>query len=76
MLLPLSISDHRSGFPGLYQTAEVAFGVYIRPQKPYISNNYHDFLGEFEAIFKTALAHESGPKGDCLMKKNGGSKIS
>jgi hypothetical protein len=28
-----------------------------------------DFLGEFEAIFGTALAHESGPLGDCLMKK-------
>jgi hypothetical protein len=35
--------------------------VSIRPQKPYISNNYLDFLGEFEAIFETALAHESGP---------------
>jgi hypothetical protein len=38
-----------------------ASAVYIRPRKPYISNNYLDFLGEFEAIFETALAHESGP---------------
>jgi hypothetical protein len=28
-----------------------------------------DFLGEFEAIFETALAHKSGPWGNCLMKK-------
>jgi hypothetical protein len=49
------------GFRGLYQSAEAASAVYIRPQKPYISNNYLDFLGEFEAIFETASAHESGP---------------
>jgi hypothetical protein len=28
-----------------------------------------DFLGEFEAIFETALAMNQGPRGDCLMKK-------
>jgi hypothetical protein len=33
----------------------------MRPPKPYISNNYLDFLGEFEAIFETALTNESGP---------------
>jgi hypothetical protein len=49
------------GFGGLDQTAEAASAVYIRPRKPYISNNYLDFLGDFEAIFETALAHESGP---------------
>jgi hypothetical protein len=59
--LPRSISDHGSGFGGLYQTAEAAFSVSIISQKPYISNNYLNFLGEFEAIFETALAHESGP---------------
>jgi hypothetical protein len=32
--------------------------VCMRPRKPYISNNYLDFLGEFKAIFETALAHE------------------
>jgi hypothetical protein len=35
--------------------------VSIRPRKQYMSNNYLDFLGEFEAIFKTDLAHESRP---------------
>jgi hypothetical protein len=49
------------GFSGLYQTAKAASAVYIRLWKPYISNNYLDFLSEFEAIFKTALAHASGP---------------
>jgi hypothetical protein len=34
-----------------------------------------DFLSEFEAIFETALAHESGPyRGDCLMTKTEGRK--
>jgi hypothetical protein len=51
----------RSGFRGLYETAEAASAVSIRQWKPYISNNYLNFLGEFEAIFETALAHESGP---------------
>jgi hypothetical protein len=46
------------GFRGLYQTAEAASAVSTGPRKPYISNNYLDFLGEFEAIFETALAHE------------------
>jgi hypothetical protein len=50
-------------FCGLYQSVEAASAVYMRPRKPYISNNYLDFLGEFEAIFETALAHESGPYG-------------
>jgi hypothetical protein len=35
-----------------------------------------DFLGEFEAIFETALAHESGPYGGLFDEKNRGSKIS
>jgi hypothetical protein len=42
------------------------------PRKLYISNNYLDFLGEFEAIFETDLAHESGGLFD---EKNRGSKI-
>jgi hypothetical protein len=49
------------GFSGLYETTDAASAVSNRPRKPYISNNYLDFLGEFEAIFETALAHESGP---------------
>jgi hypothetical protein len=68
-LLPRSIWDRGSSFHGLYETAEAASAVFIRPRKPYISNNYLNFLGEFEAIFETALAHESGPWGGLLMKK-------
>jgi hypothetical protein len=48
--LPRSIWDRGSGFGGLYETAEAASAVSIRPRKPYISNDYLDFLGEFEAI--------------------------
>jgi hypothetical protein len=32
-----------------------------------------DFLGEYEAICGTVLSRESGPWGECLMKKNRGS---
>jgi hypothetical protein len=35
-----------------------------------------DFLGEFEAIFETALANKSGPSGGLFDEKNRGSKIS
>jgi hypothetical protein len=36
-----------------------------------------DFLGEFESIFETALAHESGPYiGGLFDEKNQRSKIS
>jgi hypothetical protein len=38
------------GFRGLYLTAEADF-----------DDLRIDFLGEFEVIFETALAHESGP---------------
>jgi hypothetical protein len=48
-------------FRSLYETTEAAFPVSFGPRKPYISNNYLDFLGEFEVIFESALAHESGP---------------
>jgi hypothetical protein len=37
-----------------------ASAVYMRPRKPYISNNNLNFQGELE-VFETALAHESGP---------------
>jgi hypothetical protein len=56
-----NVVEISKGFSGLYKTAEAASAVYIRPWKPYISNNYLDFLGKFEAIFETALALESGP---------------
>jgi hypothetical protein len=32
-----------------------------------------DFLSEYEATCGTALARESGPWGECLMKNNRGS---
>jgi hypothetical protein len=51
------------GFSGLYQAAETDF-----------DESKVDFLGEFESIFETALAHESGPWGDSLMKKTRGRK--
>jgi hypothetical protein len=33
----------------------------LRRLKPTISNDYLEFLGNFEGIFGTALAPESGP---------------
>jgi hypothetical protein len=38
--------------------------VSLTPQNLNFSNNYLDFLGEYEAICETALAPESGPKGE------------
>jgi hypothetical protein len=47
--------------------------VSLTLQNPNFSNDYVDFLGEYEAICKTALAHESGPyRGDCFMKNTEG----
>jgi hypothetical protein len=43
-------NSKKVGFRGLYRTAEADF-----------DNFRLNFLGEFEAIFETALAHESGP---------------
>jgi hypothetical protein len=51
-------SNKKIGFCGLYETAEADFDDFRL-----------DFLGEFEAIFEAALAHESRPRGECLMKK-------
>jgi hypothetical protein len=43
-----------------------------RGPKPMILKDYLEFLGKFESIFETALAHESGSKGGyILMKKRG-----
>jgi hypothetical protein len=39
----------REGFRGVIKDSAVS----MRPRKPYISNNYLNFLGEFEAIFET-----------------------
>jgi hypothetical protein len=57
----MSVKNFHVGFRYLYETAEASSTVFIRPWKPYISNNYLNFLGEFEAIFETALVNESGP---------------
>jgi hypothetical protein len=43
----------------------------LRQRDPNFANDYLDFLGENEAICKTALGRESG---DCLMKKTEGRK--
>jgi hypothetical protein len=65
MLMLKGNSNKKVGFRGLYQTAETDFDDFRL-----------DFHGEFEAIFETALAHESGLWGgrDCLMKKTEGQK--
>jgi hypothetical protein len=39
------------------------FTVSLRPRKPVITNDYLEYLGEFESIFETDLARESGSKG-------------
>jgi hypothetical protein len=36
---------------------------------PNFVNDYLEYLGEFAAIYKTSLARESKPQGDCSMKK-------
>jgi hypothetical protein len=48
-------------FRGVIETAEAASTVTLRRRKPTISNDFLEFLGEFEAIFETDLALESGP---------------
>jgi hypothetical protein len=40
------------------------------------SNSKIEYLREYEFIFKTTLAHESGDPGVLFAEKNGGSKIS
>jgi hypothetical protein len=46
---------------GLIETLEATSAVTLRQRKPIISNKFLEFLGKDEAIFETALAHESGP---------------
>jgi hypothetical protein len=43
------------------ETAESDSAVSLRPRDPNFANDYLDFLGENEAICKTALGRESGP---------------
>jgi hypothetical protein len=57
------------GFGSLNETAESASALTLRLWKPMLSNDYLDYLGEFESISKTALAHESGSKGESFMLK-------
>jgi hypothetical protein len=49
------------GFRGLIESAESASAVKIKPRKPIISNDFLEFLCEFDAFFETALARGSGP---------------
>jgi hypothetical protein len=48
-------------FRGLIETAKTDSAVSLRPRDPNFANDYLDFLGENEAISKTALGRESGP---------------
>jgi hypothetical protein len=50
------------GFRSLIETAESASAVTLRPRRLMISSDHIEYHGEFESIFETALAHESGPK--------------
>jgi hypothetical protein len=52
----------RELFRGLIQDPAVS-------RNPNFSNDYLDFLCEYEAMCETALAREPGSWGDCLMKK-------
>jgi hypothetical protein len=63
---PRSYWDRGIGFHGLTKTAGFDSAVSLRPRNLNFANDYLDFLGENEAICKTALGRESG---DCLMKK-------
>jgi hypothetical protein len=48
-------------FRGLIETAEEASAVSLRQLKPTISNDFLEFLGNFEALFEPALSPESEP---------------
>jgi hypothetical protein len=65
--LPWSHWNRQSCFGGLIETAE------LRPLKQAISNDYLEFLVDFEAICEMAIARESGGVDWC---KNWGTKIS
>jgi hypothetical protein len=53
--------DRGIGFRGLIETAGFDSAVSLRPRDPNFANDYLNFLGENEAICKTALGRESGP---------------
>jgi hypothetical protein len=49
-----------SRFRSHIEISEAASAVTLTLRKPIISNDFLEFLREFEAIFETALARESG----------------
>jgi hypothetical protein len=61
---------------GLNETAETDPAVSLRLGNLDFVNDYLALLFEYEAIYKMALAHESGPQGGLFDEKNRGSKIS
>jgi hypothetical protein len=52
------------------ETTETDPAVSLRLQNPNFENDYLNFLGENEAICKTALGRESGPLGELFDEKN------
>jgi hypothetical protein len=59
--IPWSYLNRGTHFRSLIETAEAASAVSLRLLTPTISNDYFEFLGDFEAICAAALASESGP---------------
>jgi hypothetical protein len=60
-LLLRSHWSRRRHFRCLIETIESASAASLKPLKQTIWNDYREFLGNFEAIWETALARESGP---------------
>jgi hypothetical protein len=54
---------------GIIDTTGSDPAVSLSPMNPNFSNDYLDFPGEYEAKCETALAHEWGHRGDCLILK-------
>jgi hypothetical protein len=48
-------------FSGVIDTSGSDPAVSLIPRNPNFANDYLDFLGEYEAIYETALALEKGP---------------
>jgi hypothetical protein len=57
------------GSRGLIETGGSDSAVWLRPRDPNFANDYLDFIGENEAICKTALGRESGPWGGLFDEK-------
>jgi hypothetical protein len=77
-------SFHRwNRFSGVIDPAEIVSAVSVTPWTAFQRCKWHrwnsniiNFLGEYEAICKTALGRESGPQVGLIDEKNRGSKIS